>query len=216
MSYVLFKRILFGLAGIALLFGCNEPSVPSAVTALPETITENVEALPAEEAVFAEGSSADLVDVTSENSASSGLGNSSSANAAIVLSEESPKTRPIPAQDDIAERLKVAGIDNPQAAKDFLETIREAAKTDDKAAIATLVRYPFTTYKMGEIQAQYDSSDELLADFDSVVTDGVWAEIEGARYEDIFVNYQGAMIGNGAVWFMNYGDGIQIKAINPM
>ena len=185
------KPLLLGLASALLLLGCHSPSGSSASTSSAPTSSA-----PNSSAPQAETDSAEF--------------------PSIAIIEEALETQPIPAQDDIAERLKIAGIDSPQAAKDFLDSMQTAAAKEDKAAIANLVRYPFTTYKAGEVQREYSDPSELIADFDNVVTAGVLAEIQNASYEDIFVNYQGAMIGNGAVWFMNYDEGIRIKAINPI
>lgn len=133
----------------------------------------------------------------------------------IVAIEENPAdSSPVPASDDIATRLEIAGITDPQAARDFLSAMRVAAAAGDRDAIANLVRYPFTTYDAGSVQKEYVSSKEFISDFDNIVTASVISAMKDASYDELFVNYQGAMIGDGEVWFMGYDEGIRIKAIN--
>ncbi|MGB7251182.1 MAG: hypothetical protein WBC73_19770 [Phormidesmis sp.] len=114
----------------------------------------------------------------------------------------------------VTNRLPIASIDDPQAVKEFVAQIRAAGVAGDRNTIVNLVHYPFTTYAAGEPLNTYRTPDELLADFDQVVTAPVITAMANADYGSLFVNYQGAMIGDGEVWFSQFDDGIKIKAIN--
>jgi hypothetical protein len=118
------------------------------------------------------------------------------------------------AEDAIAQRLAIAGIKNPQAAKAFIAQMNTAATNDDRQAIAELLHYPFTTYEAGNPIKTYRAPAELLADFEQVVTPTVLTAMAQATYDDLFANYKGAMIGNGEVWFGQFDEGIKILAIN--
>ncbi len=125
----------------------------------------------------------------------------------ITETEEAPT-------ETIAQRLAVAGIDNPQSAKDFIAQMNTAAAENDRDAIANLIHYPFTTYNVGEPVKTYTTPTELLADFDQIVTPAVLTAMSQATYDDLFANYQGAMIDHGTVWFTQFDEDLKIHAIN--
>jgi hypothetical protein len=112
------------------------------------------------------------------------------------------------------DQLRIAGFDNANEVREFLQNLQHAEARDDREAMVALVRFPFASYSHGEARKRYESKEALLADFDSVLTAQVRAQIRAARFETLFFNYQGAMIGNGEVWF-NKDRNIAIKAVNP-
>lgn len=198
MNYLACKRTLVSLGCVVLLlFSCHSPSVPEPVpesmATAPRPIASSTEA-PAED--------------TSSMSAIA-LENKPSEDA-------SSEQMPAAGQEDLAMRLALVGIDDPQEAKDFLAAMKTAAMGNDRDAIASLIHYPFTTYNTDDAQNVYRSPAEFLSHFDEIVTDSVLTAMQNASYEDLFVNYQGAMIGNGEVWFMKYDEGIEIKSINSL
>jgi hypothetical protein len=142
----------------------------------------------------------------------------STPTVASVPSPPAPNSAMTPDNPDVQapadERLAVAGFEDPQALKDFLMDIQAAAIAQDRPAIAALVHYPFTTYDSGEPLKTYDTAEELLNDFDQVITPAVIKAMAEASYDDLFVNYQGVMLGNGQVWLQPFDEGIKIRAIN--
>lgn len=118
------------------------------------------------------------------------------------------------AAEEVTSGLAIAGIEDAQAAKDFLSTMRAAAVEGDRTTLVNLVHYPFTTYRAGEPNQTYNTPADLLADFDQVITPPVLEAMAIAEYADLFLNYQGAMIGDGEVWFTQFDDSIKISAIN--
>ena len=113
----------------------------------------------------------------------------------------------------IDARLEQNGI-VPRSAKDFVAKMRSAAHKNDRSALVALVRFPFTTYDNGRPKVTYHRPQELLRDFNWVFTAKVLKAMRQAEYSRLFVNAQGAMIGNGEVWFDQQQDGVKIKAIN--
>jgi len=117
-------------------------------------------------------------------------------------------------------RLDLAGIDSPNAARAFLDRLKQILASGDRQTFASLVSYPFSLYDNGKVTTTYPDATAFLKDYDQIVTQNVLDAISQAEYADLFVNYQGAMIGNGQVWFYGYGDDgstgqILISAINP-
>lgn len=131
---------------------------------------------------------------------------------------------PTAAELAVTERLEVAGINNSQAVKDFLAQMRGGAVSGEspeerlrqRTTLVNLVHYPLTTYSGGEPVKTYETPAELMADFDQVITPAVIEAMANAQYADLFLNYQGAMIGNGEVWFAQFDNGIKISAINSL
>ncbi|MEL6814758.1 MAG: hypothetical protein AAFP03_08080 [Cyanobacteria bacterium J06598_3] len=129
---------------------------------------------------------------------------------------------PSPEEKAVTERLVIASINDPQAVRVFLAQMREAAAAceagceseQSRDAIARLVHYPFTTYDAGEVVETYNAPEDLLVDFEQVVTQPVLNAMREVQYESLFANYQGVMIGNGEVWFSEFDEGLKIKAIN--
>ena len=78
-----------------------------------------------------------------------------------------------------------------------------------------MVRYPFSLYETGKLVKTYDDAAALQADFAKVFTPAVLAAIEKATYGSLFIRDQGAMIGDGEVWFTGGPDGVKVSAINP-
>ncbi len=187
-------------------YGCGQTEQSATMTTPTPTTTETEPAktiadiqhedLPAEEAVAAPPDESQAPPTTNP------------------IGEEPLTTEETAAENAVSSRLRMANINEPQAAKDFLAQMRGYAIANDQRAIASLINYPFTTYDGGSPVKTYNTPDELLSDFDQVVTPTVLSAMTEAQYKDIFVNYQGAMIGHGAVWFVDYGEGIRIKAIN--
>jgi hypothetical protein len=99
--------------------------------------------------------------------------------------------------------------------------LKQAISADDRQKIATVIRYPLHLYDNGKVVRTYQDETSILADFDSLFSPSVRSAILSARYEDLFINSQGVMVGNGAVWFDGWGTDnkqggpLMIKAINP-
>jgi hypothetical protein len=112
------------------------------------------------------------------------------------------------------------GVKNPKEVKTFLEILKRAIKSDDRELIGSLIKYPFVVYNLGKTIKSYSNKSELLNDFNIIFTDKVKMAILNASYQSLFINYQGAMIGNGEIWFYRWesealaGGKILIKAIN--
>ncbi|MBZ8134192.1 hypothetical protein [Afifella sp. IM 167] len=119
-----------------------------------------------------------------------------------------------PEECEVDSRLDMAGIDKPEEARAFLARLKQAAAADDREALAGMVRYPLNVYGPGKPKT-YGNAKALLADFDKVFTPGVKTAISEATYGSLFIRDQGAMIGNGEVWFDGADGKILIKTINP-
>lgn len=119
------------------------------------------------------------------------------------------------AQTEGDNSFGMAGIDRPKDAQNFLDRLKAAAKNKDHEALAALVRYPLAMHDKGKVIRTYRNRDALLQNFDAVFTPSVLKAIEAAKFETLFVRDQGAMIGNGEIWFDGRNGRVLVKAINP-
>jgi hypothetical protein len=94
----------------------------------------------------------------------------------------------------------LAGMDNEAEARRFVVKLQAAVEHKNKAALIGAVRYPFTHWQKGKSKV-YRSRSELAPHYDRVFTAKVLLAIREWDREGLFVNYQGAMISSGAVWF---------------
>ncbi len=115
---------------------------------------------------------------------------------------------------ETSDRLLMLGVDDPQILKDFLAKLRDAASANKRDEIAEMVKYPFSTYEMGEVQKTYESSAEFLTDYDSVITPKVSAALKSANAESLFINQDGGSIDDGTVWINSFENGLRIYRIN--
>jgi hypothetical protein len=144
-----------------------------------------------------------------------GCGRAEEPHSPPQASKSVEQTLIAPLEETIADRLKVAGIDDPGEVRRFLDRLRSTVLTKDRSALAAMLRYPFTRYyKAGIPLRRYDSAAELVPDYDRVFTPRVIQAAGNATFDSLFANYQGAMIGDGEIWFGSGRDGIKIIAIN--
>lgn len=127
---------------------------------------------------------------------------------------KSPMLEPEPTdQLPLDEQLKRSGFE-PEATRSFLSQLRIAADRRNAQDLVSRVRFPFTLYDLGKPLITYHQPEALLRDFPLVFTEPVLQDIKQVDQTKLFVNGDGAMIGNGTVWFDQRQDGIKIIAIN--
>ena len=96
-----------------------------------------------------------------------------------------------------------AAIDNllgPHAAyEEAFHAIQFAIAEGDAAGVAAWVSYPITVSAEGEDVVIGDEA-QFVARYDSFMTDDIVEAVATQAYEDLFVNADGGMFGNGEVW----------------
>jgi hypothetical protein len=99
-----------------------------------------------------------------------------------------------------------AGFNNPVAFKQFLVRFKSWVSSNETDSIAAHVRFPLKN--AANITAFKKHYPQL---FSSKVKNSIAAQ----RLDRIFRNSQGAMIGNGAVWFTEDQNNYLLIAVNP-
>ncbi len=81
--------------------------------------------------------------------------------------------------------------------------LQQAVAKHDAAAVAALVHYPIRVKLHGK-PTYLDTPKSFVKNYDHIITPDIAAVIQNQKYEDLFVNYQGAMFGNGEVWITGF------------
>jgi hypothetical protein len=100
----------------------------------------------------------------------------------------------------------------------FLSRLQAATGANDRRAIVRLVAFPLRVNAPGGTRI-YRDAPSVERDFDQIFTAKVRRAILGERPGKLFVRDQGAMIGNGELWFDQVCRGpscsVRITAVNP-
>jgi cyclopropane fatty-acyl-phospholipid synthase-like methyltransferase len=76
---------------------------------------------------------------------------------------------------------------------------------DDAATIAGLAEYPLRVAANGE-SYEIQNADDFIENFDTLVTQDTRDAVAGQTYGQLFVNSDGVMLADGAVWMSNVCD----------
>ncbi|WP_041778378.1 hypothetical protein [Beijerinckia indica] len=98
---------------------------------------------------------------------------------------------------------------------DFLTRLQKAIAASDKESIAELIDYPLQI-KIGGKAVKIKDKQHFVTDYDEVITQTIKDVVAKQTYATLFVNWQGAAIGDGKIWFSSVGKNkkIRVTAIN--
>lgn len=91
----------------------------------------------------------------------------------------------------------VLGDHEPYA--EAFAAIQTAVADYEAEAVARWVAYPFSASIDGETHA-IAGAEDFVMHYDEIVTEEVRETVTNQRYEDLFVNAEGVMLGNGQMW----------------
>jgi hypothetical protein len=86
---------------------------------------------------------------------------------------------------------------------DILTRLQQAVAKHDTAAVAALVHYPIKV-NPGKKPFTIKNEKAFIKDYDRIITPDISAAIFKQKYENLFVNSQGAMIGDGEAWITGF------------
>ncbi|MGH7786558.1 MAG: hypothetical protein ACRERC_06800 [Candidatus Binatia bacterium] len=102
------------------------------------------------------------------------------------------------------DRFAVAGIAEAEA-RSMFKALQDAVRSDDHEKVAELVEYPLRIDGSPTHKFISDRS-QLLSEFARVFTKQVRRQVLEERFDDLFVNWRGVMVGSGAIWFSGICD----------
>ncbi len=77
--------------------------------------------------------------------------------------------------------------------------IQTAVAENDAETVAAWVAYPFDATIDGTALS-IEGPEGFIEHYDRIITDEVMEAVTGQSYEDLFVNAEGIMFGNGQMW----------------
>ena len=104
-----------------------------------------------------------------------------------------------------ASPYAVAGIENAAEFEKVFAALQKVVAVNDRSKVADLVLYPlrvngWTDDVKGKGSVQFGTKAELLDNYDEIFTLQVREAIVGQKVAELFVNWQGVMVGKGEVW----------------
>jgi hypothetical protein len=85
----------------------------------------------------------------------------------------------------------------------LLTQLQAAVAKHDAATVASLVHYPIKV-NPGKKPFVVKNEKAFIKDYDRIITHDIQDAIFRQMYENLFVNSQGAMIGDGEVWITGF------------
>lgn len=93
-----------------------------------------------------------------------------------------------------------ANLAEPAKFRAFIAALQKAVHKHDAEAVAAMVSYPITINPKTPGALTIRTPKAFIAHFDQIITSHVAEVIENQNYGNLFVNYKGAMFGDGEVW----------------
>jgi hypothetical protein len=107
-----------------------------------------------------------------------------------------------------------AGISNPAHVAQFLDRLKQALATNDRAAIAGMVSYPLRVNSTAARPAVYRDAAALKGHYARIFTPDIKKAVAAAKPDNLFARDQGVMIGDGKIWMNEIGGAIKIITVN--
>ncbi len=108
---------------------------------------------------------------------------------------------------------EVAGISSAKDFHQFFFKFQQAVQHNKKATVASMVNYPLHVNSNGKTHTIKNKAT-FIAKYDSIMTPEIKRTLAYAIEEDLFVNWQGVMVGSGELWFNQSNDKIGLDAVN--
>lgn len=97
-------------------------------------------------------------------------------------------------------KYEIAGIKNDKAFEKMVRQLKMLVEKDNKEKVAYYINYPLRVNSKAETII-INNIDEFIKSYDSIITDNVKKALLNQKIDNLFVNYQGVMVGNGQIWF---------------
>jgi hypothetical protein len=94
-------------------------------------------------------------------------------------------------------------IGNHVKVQHLLTDLQQSVASHNAAGVAALVHYPIKV-NPGKRPFIVKSPKAFIADYDRIITQDISEAILKQKYDALFVNSQGAMLGEGEVWITNF------------
>jgi hypothetical protein len=110
----------------------------------------------------------------------------------------------------IDHRYRIAGADDDKKINQNALIIWRAIQTSSAEQIANLVEYPISI-SIGNKEMTIASESEFIGHFNAIITEKLKNKLSLAFPHNMFVRYDGIMIGDGEIWLNSSGKIIAIQ-----
>jgi hypothetical protein len=111
---------------------------------------------------------------------------------------------------DMEHRYINAGVQDDKALETKVRAFRSAVISGDKTSVSAMISYPITITLDGR-HRELENATELLKNYDHIFSAKFIKAIKNAVPHNMFVRYDGVMLGDGEVWFDSDG---KVKSLN--
>lgn len=111
--------------------------------------------------------------------------------------------------------VSIAGFDNAKQFTSFYTNLRRAVANNDKEAVAKRISYPLSVHSDNS-KKKILNEKQFIAEYDTIITAKVKKALAEQRLDDLFINYQGVMVGNGDIWIAILNHKLGVFTINHM
>ncbi|MCF7751970.1 hypothetical protein KQ945_14515 [Bacillus subtilis subsp. subtilis] len=175
-----------------LLAACSQPAPPAADAATgPATSPPTTTPTPRDDAPAA-GLSPDAVDAGTDPAADAPRDAAATDVATPDASEAAP------ADGDVRQRIERLLGDAPRYEAVFT-ALQKGVAAHDAKAVAALALYPVSVNVGGKKRTVADAAT-FEREYDRIITADIAKTITEQKFDALFVNWQGVMLGNGQVW----------------
>ena len=122
--------------------------------------------------------------------------------AGILLSPTLPAQTSSPALTALDKSIDLSVGDHVKV-QQILTELQAAVAKHNTPAVAALVHYPIKV-NPGKKPFTIKNEKAFIKDYDNIITPDIQTAIFKQKYENLFVNSQGAMIGDGEVWISGF------------
>lgn len=119
------------------------------------------------------------------------------------------------AASSVEDRLvNVAGFKSASNVRAYYANLQRAVAKGDKAGVAARVHFPLGVYG-GDRKMVIKNKAQLMKNYDRIFTKDVKQTLAETKFNDLFVNAEGAAVGPGAIWIVPSPSGMPgIMTIN--
>jgi len=111
--------------------------------------------------------------------------------------------------------VDLLGADVAKKSRAFLADLQQAVSSGNRSKVAAMVSYPLLVIHGGR-RTHVKTKAAFLSSYGTIFDEHVRKAVAQQTSKCLFGNYQGAMIGNGELWFSEQANGtMKIISVNP-
>ncbi|MFC7559144.1 hypothetical protein ACFQY3_09280 [Paenibacillus farraposensis] len=92
------------------------------------------------------------------------------------------------------------------------KALQKAVADNDKEKVANYILYPLRVND-SEKSLTIPNKKDFMAKYDQIFTDAIREALVNQKTDDLFVNYQGVMVGSGELWLRRAADNPKVFGV---